>query len=131
MASGFTLRTMLLIGVLSLAGLAFVPQVRAGEFDSKVSDLQLRELFPGTFQGFALGVIKVNIEAHTNGSLLIRLRNDFDTGTWAIRSAHLCISLKHFLKGHLRCSEVTLRDGWYHAVDVMFQPMTADAVAVQ
>ena len=102
-------------------GTAEIASSRAAEVAAKVSESELRQLFPGQFHAIAHGLIKVRITALADGSLIAKQIGKSDTGTWNIRSGQLCIKFSKWLKGRTRCSTVTEKAGWYRTSDVTFK----------
>src|SRR5262245_65974427 len=80
-------RTMALVGILSVAGLA---PAQAGE---TLSQTALRALFPGTFHAVASGIVPLKITALRDGSLIGRMASRSDRGRWLGSGGPLCISL--------------------------------------
>lgn len=96
---------------------------------AKVSEHGLRRLFPGRFHAIAYGIVRVNITARADGSLVAQRSGKSDTGTWSIRSGRLCIKFAKWLKARTRCSTVTEHAGWYRTTDVAFKKVDGTAVA--
>jgi len=94
---------------------------QAAEAATKVSERDLRKLFPGRFHAIARGPIRIRITARADGSLVARQIGKSDTGIWSIRSGQLCIKFSKWLKGRMRCSSVTEKAGWYRTADVAFK----------
>jgi hypothetical protein len=104
---------------------------QAAEAAAKVSERELRQLFPGQFHAIAHGLLKVNITARADGSLFAQqMIGKSDTGTWNILSGRLCIKFSKWLKGRTRCSTVTEKAGWYRTSDVAFKKIDGIALAI-
>lgn len=102
----------------------------AGEL-SLVSESELNQLFPGTFQVVARGVLSIDIVANSDGSLLAQKANDSDTGQWSVQSGKLCIKFSKWLKSQLHCSAVFDDGEWYRAADVAFRKIDGAARSSQ
>ena len=113
---GAVLLTVFLAGDASL-----ITPSQAAEAATKVSERELRQLFPGHFHAIARGLIRIKITARADGSLIARQIGKSDTGTWNIRSGQLCIKFSKWLKGRMKCSPVTVKSGWYRTADVSFK----------
>jgi hypothetical protein len=100
---------------------AVITPSQAAEVATKVSERELRQLFPGQFRAIAHGLVKVSITALADGSLFARQVGKSDTGSWNIRSDQLCIKFLTWLKGRTKCSTVTEKAGWYRTSDVAFK----------
>jgi len=109
---------------------ALINSSHAAEAVSKVSEGELRQLFPGRFSAIAHGFLKVKITALADGSLLAQQMGKTDTGIWKIRSGQLCIKFSKWLKGRTRCSAVTEQAGWYRINAVAFRKLS-DSASVQ
>jgi hypothetical protein len=103
----------------------------AAEAVSRVSESELRQLFPGRFNAIAHGFLKVKITALADGSLFAQQIGKSDTGIWKIRSGELCIKFSKWLKGRTRCSEVTEKAGWYRTDAVAFKRMGDSTLAIR
>ena len=104
---------------------------QAAEAAAKVSERELRQLFPGQFHAIARGLLKVSITARADGSLFARqMIGKSDNGTWSISSGQLCIKFSKWLKGRTRCSTVTEKAGWYRTSDVAFKKINGIALAI-
>jgi hypothetical protein len=120
-------RSVLTVALLFAATLTFesntavIAPSQAAEVATRVSEHQLRQLFPGQFHAIARGLIRVKITALADGSLVAQQIGKSDTGTWNIRSGQLCIKFSKWLKGRTRCSAVTEKAGWYRTADVAFK----------
>jgi hypothetical protein len=120
-------RSVLTAALLFTASLTFgsntavIAPSQAAEAATKVSERDLRQLFPGRFHAIARGLIRLNITARADGSLVARRVGKSDTGTWNIRSGQLCIKFSKWLKGRMKCSSVTVKSGWYRTADVAFK----------
>ena len=111
---------------MSFLTFAELTPTRAGEAATKVSERELRQLFPGQFRAIAHGLIRVRIIALADGSLFARqIIGKSDTGIWRIDSGKLCIRFSRWLKGRIRCSTVTEQAGWYRTTDVAFKKIGA------
>ena|SRR5688572_5391999 len=99
----------------------------AAEAISKVSEGELRQLFPGRFSAIAHGFLKVKITALADGSLFAQQIGKSDTGIWKIHSGQLCIKFSKWLKGRTRCSAVTEQAGWYRTNAVAFRKISNSA----
>jgi hypothetical protein len=102
----------------------------AAEVVSRVSESELRQLFPGRFSAIAHGFLKVKITALADGSLFAQQIGKSDTGIWKIRSGQLCIKFSKWLKGRIRCSAVTEKAGWYRTNAVAFRKIS-DSASIQ
>ena len=123
MRSGFvSVRIAAVVLTAFLAGdtTAIAPS-QAAEAATKVSERELRQLFPGQFHAIARGLLKVSITALADGTLFAQQVGKSDTGIWNIRSGQLCIKFSKWLKGRTRCSTVTEKAGWYRTADVTFK----------
>jgi len=109
---------------------AVITPSQAAEVATKVSERELRQLFPGQFRAIAHGLVKVSITALADGSLTAQQVGKSDTGTWNIRSGQLCIKFSKWLKGRTRCSTVTEKAGWYRTSDVAFKKIDGIALAL-
>jgi hypothetical protein len=120
-------RSVLTAALLFTASLTFgsntsvIAPSQAAEAATKVSERELRQLFPGHFYAIARGLIRIKITARADGSLIARQIGKSDTGTWNIRSGQLCIKFSKWLKGRMRCSAVTEKAGWYRTANVAFK----------
>jgi hypothetical protein len=123
MRSGFfPVRIAALLLAAFLAGdTSLVASSQAAEVVTKVSERELRQLFPGQFHAIARGFLKVSLTALADGTLFAQQIGKSDTGTWNIRSGQLCIKFSKWLKGRMRCSAVTEKAGWYRTADVAFK----------
>ena len=123
MRSGFfPVRMAVVLLTAFLAGDAsLIAPSQAAEASTRVSERNLRQLFPGRFHAIARGLIRINITARADGSLVAQQVGKSDTGTWNIRSGQLCIKFSKWLKGRMRCSAVTEKAGWYRTADVAFK----------
>jgi hypothetical protein len=104
---------------------------QAAEAATKVSERELRQLFPGQFHAIAGGLLKVSITALADGTLFAQQVGKSDTGIWNIRSGQLCIKFSKWLKGRTRCSTVTEKAGWYRTADVTFKKIDDITLAVR
>jgi|RhiMetdeSRZDD1v2_1073273.scaffolds.fasta_scaffold31483_10 hypothetical protein len=121
-----------------LAAMAMVVMLAVGPATSGVSaaeataisERELAQLFPGTFQVVVRGIIKIHIVANGDGSLSGQNQkaNDSDSGHWSIRAGKLCIQFSKWLKSELRCAVVIDDGDWYRTADVAFKK--ADGVAL-
>jgi hypothetical protein len=120
-------RSVLTVALLFAASLTFesstavIAPSQAAEAATKVSERELRQLFPGQFHAIARGLIRIKITARADGSLVARQIGKSDTGTWNIRSGQLCIKFSKWLKGRMKCSAVSEKAGWYRTADVAFK----------
>jgi hypothetical protein len=120
----FSMLTLVLLFTASLTietATAVIAPSQAAEVATKVSERELRQLFPGQFRAIAHGLVKVSITALADGSLTARQVDKSDTGSWNIRSGQLCIKFSTWLKGRTKCSAVTEKAGWYRTSDVAFK----------
>lgn len=108
-------RTMALVGILSMAGLA---PAQAGE---ALSQTALRALFPGTFHAVVSGVVPLKITALRDGSLIGRMASKSDRGRWSISRGRLCIAFQTWLSGRTNCSPVVREAGWLRAGTAKFK----------
>jgi hypothetical protein len=113
--AGFILAASLWIGILPVA---------AGG-STIVSHQQLKLLFPGSFQAFAMGLIKADISASSDGLLTVKTSRTTEHGRWSIQAGKLCIVLERTLKGEKKCSRVLLQGGWYRTTLVIFKKANA------
>ena len=103
-------RTMALVGILSLAGLA---PAQAGE---TLSQTALRALFPGTFHAVASGIVPLKITA-----LLGRMASRSDRGRWSVSGGQLCVVFQKWLSGRTTCAPVVREAGWFRAASIRFK----------
>lgn len=104
--------------------------IRAAE-SKIVSENELYQLFPGTFQVVARGVLRIDIVAKSDGSLSAKKANDSDTGRWTIQLGKLCIKFSKWLKSQLRCSAVMDDGDWYRTADVAFKKIDGVVLSSQ
>lgn len=78
---------------------------------------QIRNLFPGTFNGSVKnGKRRITVSILAGGLIRGRADGKVDEGRWSIESDKFCIKWKHWSKAKKRCRHV-IRDGvWYKAV---------------
>jgi hypothetical protein len=108
-------RTMALVGILSVAGLA---PAKAGE---TLSQTALRSLFPGTFHAVASGIVPLKVTALRDGSLIGRMGARSDTGRWSVSRGRLCIMFQKWLSGRTSCAPVVREAGWLRADRIRFK----------
>jgi hypothetical protein len=111
-------RPALLYGAVLLAMLACAEPSHAAD---RLTGQEVRDLFPGSFNVIAMGVVKVSLHARSNGTLLAQRGEETDSGSWRVRADKLCIKFRKWLNGDSFCSFVTVDDGWYRVAAVMFQ----------
>jgi hypothetical protein len=108
-------RTIALVGILSLAGLA---PAQAGE---TLSQTALRALFPGTFHAVASGIVPLKITALRDGSLIGRMASRSDRGRWSVSGGQLCVVFQKWLSGRTTCAPVVREAGWFRAASIRFK----------
>jgi hypothetical protein len=108
-------RTITLVGILSLAGLA---PAQAGE---TLSQTALRALFPGTFHAVASGIVPLKITALRDGSLIGRMASRSDRGHWSVSGGRLCVAFQNWLSGRTNCAPVVREAGWFRAANIRFK----------
>jgi hypothetical protein len=92
----------------------------AGE---RMSQDQLRKLFPGSFQAVVHGLVTVKITARSNGVLIGQIKDRRDSGRWSLEDGKLCIMLSRWTNGRSSCSAVVADNGWYHGRGVKFRKL--------
>jgi hypothetical protein len=93
----------------------------AGADEAVLSQAQLGELFPGSFQAVVSGAVIVKITARGNGTLIGQMTGQEDRGRWSVKSGKLCIVWSNWLNGKTSCSRVIADDGWYRGNGVKFR----------
>ena len=93
--------------------------------DDTLSQSELRQLFPGSFDAVVYGLIEVRIIAQGNGQLIGLYSGKKDTGRWNVSKGQLCIMLNQWTDGKSSCSEVVVSNGWYRGSGVRFKKLFA------
>jgi hypothetical protein len=88
---------------------------------SILSQLQLRNLFPGNFTAVVNGAVIVKIVARSNGTMIGEMTGKQDSGRWSVVGGKLCIVWSTWLSGKTSCSSVKSGDGWYLGNGVKFR----------
>ena len=108
-AGFFSPRIAVVLLIMFVAGpSAVITSSHAAEAVSRVSEGELRQLFPGQFNAIAHGFLKVRITALADGSLFAQQIGKSDTGVWKIRSGQLCITFSKWAYEALSCSWIIL-----------------------
>jgi hypothetical protein len=100
MRSGFRIAALLLTAFLTSDTSLIAPLQAKGV--TKVSERELRQLFPGQFHAIAHGLLKVSITALADGTLFPQQVGKSDTGIWNIHSGQLCIKFSKWIKGRIK-----------------------------
>jgi len=109
-----------MISVLAATVLGF-SGFSAGAEEAVLSQAELGELFPGSFQAVVSGAVIVKITARGNGILIGQMTGQEDRGRWSVKSGKLCIVWSNWLNGKVSCSRVISDDGWYRGNGVKFR----------
>ena len=109
-----------MISIVAAAVLSF-SGVSAGAEEAVLSQAELGNLFPGSFQAVVSGAVVVKITARGNGILIGEMTGQEDRGRWSVKSGKLCIVWSTWLNGKASCSRVIADDGWYRGSGVKFR----------
>jgi len=92
--------------------------------ERQVAPHELRKMFPGQFRALVRG-FDVRFIASRDGRLKGIYGSLTDTGRWSVRGNRLCIMLKDWLDGKMKCSPVrrAARGEWYVASGIRFRRM--------
>jgi len=83
----------------------------AGE---KLNAQQLRGLAPGKYAVSIYGLVKLNINMQSSGSITgTTSKQKTDTGFWSVSGEKLCIRFNRWLKGKQRCTALSGDKGTY------------------
>jgi hypothetical protein len=88
---------------------------------SILSQLELRNLFPGTFTAVVNGAVVVKIVARSNGTMIGEMTGKQDSGRWSVVGGKLCIVWSTWLSGKASCSSVKSGNGWFLGNGVKFR----------
>jgi hypothetical protein len=80
----------------------------------KLNDKQLRGLAPGKYAVSIYGLVKLNINLQSSGTIIgTTSKKKTDTGIWSVNGEKLCIRFNRWLKGKQRCTALSGDNGTY------------------
>ena len=106
--------------VLAFASVCLASSVVPSSAQDKLSQQELRSLFPGNFTAVVKGYV-VQFTAKGNGVLLGQMNGMKDTGRWSLQGGQLCIMMSNWTSGKSTCSTVVADNGWYRGEGVKFR----------
>jgi hypothetical protein len=86
-----------------------------------LSQMELRQLFPGNFTAVVNGAVTLKIVAKSNGTIIGLMTGKQDSGRWSVAGNQLCIVWSTWLNGKASCSSFKSGDGWYLGNGVKFR----------
>jgi hypothetical protein len=108
---------------LAAAGMIFAASTSTCFAGDTLSQSELRELFPGSFDAVVYGILQVKITARGNGQLIGLFSGKKDTGRWSVNNGRLCIAWNNWTDGKASCSQVVASNGWYRGNGVRFKKL--------
>jgi hypothetical protein len=103
------------VALVAFATCSLLAGSMSAQADETLTASEIKNLFPGSFEGVVHGLVEVQITASRNGSLSGEMMGESDSGRWRIRNGRLCISWNEWTSGEYHCSNVTRVGQWLHA----------------
>jgi hypothetical protein len=80
----------------------------------KLNANELRGLAPGKYAVSIYGLVKLNINLQSSGSITgTTSKKKTDSGVWSVNGEKLCIRFNRWLKGKQRCTALSGNNGTY------------------
>jgi hypothetical protein len=80
----------------------------------KLNANELRGLAPGSYAVSIYGLVKLNINLQSSGSITgTTSKRKTDSGVWSVNGEKLCIRFNRWLKGKQRCTALSGNNGTY------------------